>query len=414
MIWLNDLLSNPVALGFLAVITLVAALAHLCRFTTASVTKVPTILTMLGILGTFVGITAGLLNFDTANIQASMPYLISGIRTAFIASLAGVFWAITIKARNLLFPAASVESGSEGATVDDLLGQLAGVQQALVGGDDSTILSQLKLGRQDVNDRLDALKRSQQEFMAKMADMNSKALISALELVIRDFNVKITEQFGENFKQLNVAVGKLLEWQEKYRQQLTELVNQQAITSASMTTATERYSKVVDDAAKFADVANRFQTILGPMETYQASMQRTSTELAALINSASNSLPSVEQKIVALTERVASSARNHEAEVAKVASEISTAFRSAADSVRSALTSTIESASQQLNVKLEDSSRRLDEQIVKLDRALEKELTESLQGLGKQLAALSSKFVEDYTPLTSRLRTLVGIGASVS
>ena len=43
-----------------------------------------------------------------------------------------------------------------------------------------------------------------------MADGNSKALISALQDVIRDFNVKISEQFGDNFKQLNVAVGRLL------------------------------------------------------------------------------------------------------------------------------------------------------------------------------------------------------------
>jgi hypothetical protein len=376
--------------------------------------QVPTILTMLGILGTFAGVTAGLLNFDTSNIQGSMPFLISGIRTAFIASLAGVFWAITIKVRGGIFGVESVDGGREGATVDDLVGQLASVQQALVGSDDSTILSQLKLGRQDVNDRLDALKRSQLEFMAQMADMNSKALISALEQVIKDFNVKITEQFGDNFKQLNAAVGKLLEWQEKYRQQLAELVDQQSTTTASMTTATDRYAKVVDDAAKFADVANRFQTILGPMESYQASMQRTTAGLADLITSASNSLPSVEQKIVALTDRVASSARNHEAEVAKVASEISAAFRSATDTVRTTLTTTIESASLQLNAKLEDSSRMLDEQIVKLDRALEKELTESLQGLGKQLAALSTKFVDDYTPLTTQLRNLVRIGGNGS
>jgi len=41
-----------------------------------------------------------------------------------------------------------------------------------------------------------------------MAENNSKALIEALQEVIRDFNAKINEQFGENFKQLNEAVGK--------------------------------------------------------------------------------------------------------------------------------------------------------------------------------------------------------------
>ena len=64
---------------------------------------------------------------------------------------------------------------------------------------------------------MDGLRRSQAEFMAKMAENNSKALIQALQEVIRDFNTKISEQFGDNFNQLNSAVGQLLVWQERYR-----------------------------------------------------------------------------------------------------------------------------------------------------------------------------------------------------
>ena len=40
--------------------------------------------------------------------------------------------------------------------------------------------------------------------------------------VIREFNEKISEQFGDNFKQLNEAVGRLLEWQENYRTQIEQ------------------------------------------------------------------------------------------------------------------------------------------------------------------------------------------------
>jgi hypothetical protein len=44
---------------------------------------------------------------------------------------------------------------------------------------------------------------------------------------------------------------------------------------------------------------------------------------------------------------------------------------------------------------------------VALDKALEEELTKSIQSLGRQLAALSEKFVQDYTPLTVQLQRLV-------
>ena len=42
------------------------------------------------------------------------------------------------------------------------------------------------------------------DFAEKVAENNSKALVEALEEVIRDFNTKISEQFGDNFKQLKI------------------------------------------------------------------------------------------------------------------------------------------------------------------------------------------------------------------
>ena len=52
--------------------------------------------------------------------------------------------------------------------------------------------------RQDFNDRLDALKKAQDEALQKMSQMGSQALVEALRDVIRDFNARINEQFGEN------------------------------------------------------------------------------------------------------------------------------------------------------------------------------------------------------------------------
>ena len=45
-------------------------------------------------------------------------------------------------------------------------------------------------------------------------------LIKAIESVIRDFNTKIEEQFGENFKRFNSGLEKLLEWQSTYLNEL--------------------------------------------------------------------------------------------------------------------------------------------------------------------------------------------------
>jgi len=46
---------------------------------------------------------------------------------------------------------------------------------------------------------------------------NKQEMLSALELVVKDFNNNLTEQFGDNFKQLNESVKNMIIWQENYK-----------------------------------------------------------------------------------------------------------------------------------------------------------------------------------------------------
>ena len=52
--------------------------------------QIPSALSTLGVLGTFIGITIGLCNFDTTNLDESIPLLLSGLKTAFFTSIAGM------------------------------------------------------------------------------------------------------------------------------------------------------------------------------------------------------------------------------------------------------------------------------------------------------------------------------------
>ena len=54
----------------------------------------------LGVLGTFLGIAFGLFNFDATNVKESMPYLLNGLKTAFITSGVGIFFSIIISIFN--------------------------------------------------------------------------------------------------------------------------------------------------------------------------------------------------------------------------------------------------------------------------------------------------------------------------
>lgn len=52
--------------------------------------QIPSLLSTLGVLGTFFGITVGLVNFDTQDLDNSIPLLLAGLKTAFFTSLAGM------------------------------------------------------------------------------------------------------------------------------------------------------------------------------------------------------------------------------------------------------------------------------------------------------------------------------------
>src|SRR5262245_52604182 len=76
---------SPETLVFVVIIFVVTINFHL-KFDRTIAQKAPAFLTTLGILGTFIGIALGLLQFDPSAVQKSVPALINGIKTAFWAS----------------------------------------------------------------------------------------------------------------------------------------------------------------------------------------------------------------------------------------------------------------------------------------------------------------------------------------
>ena len=121
------------------------AIVHIFAYNERTVHDGPSIFTTGGIFFPFLGIAQGLYGFDPSKIDASVPLLLNGLKTAFIASVAGVGVALSIKLRYALFGLRRKSSSQkvEGATVDDLYSQLIAVQQSIAGTENSTLLTQL-------------------------------------------------------------------------------------------------------------------------------------------------------------------------------------------------------------------------------------------------------------------------------
>lgn len=391
------------------VLVLVSALSMHLVFSRRVAVVGPTLLTTLGIAFCFFGIALGLLNFDASNIKDSIPSLIDGIRTAFWVSVVGIFAAITIKLRVFFFgdPAISPGTNQSGHTISDLAQLLVQLNRSISGGEDSALISQTKLLRADNNDRLDQLQRSFRDFAQTMAEANSKALIQALSEVIRDFNNKLTEQFGENFKQLNSAVEKLVLWQEQNRTQMAALIDQETQTRKSMTEASLRYAELVNKSQVFVQAAQSLQDILNALAAQRTALETSLKALAELINKAGDGLPKVETKIVEMTRQIEAGVRANNDLLTATVKTMAQAVQASQTQLSQVLADGLTKANQQVNSHITQTSEKLTAQVTVLDAALERELTRSIETLGRQLAALSQKFVQDYTPLTESLRILV-------
>ena len=236
----------------IAIILLLAIGLHL-RWNRRAAAAGPALLTTVGIFFCFAGITWGLVDFTPYDLRDSVPHLLQGIRTSFWASVFGIGCALTIKLRLLFFgePPLATVGVPAGATIDDLVAQLRRLERSVAGTDDSALLGQVKLSRIESNEHLQALNRSIQRFADDVVEANLEALVQALTKVVRDFNSRLTDQFGQNFKDLNSAVAKLVIWQKQYEQQLNSLIEEEIRTRNNLAAAALSIGTFVDKASGF-------------------------------------------------------------------------------------------------------------------------------------------------------------------
>ena len=277
-----------------------------------SISELAGTVTTFGILGTFIGIFIGLITFEVNDIYGSIPQLLGGLKTAFLTSIAGMIAGILVKLKPELYRIQVVDDSSELSLVESMNKtlksidenqieiskreneQLRRIEKALCGEGETTLLTQIQKLRTLISDKQDDMIKEFREFTKTMAENNSKALIDALTQVMRDFNTKINEQFGENFKQLNQAVERILIWQENYKEQIELMLKQ---------------------LDKSVDIIEKAEKSITLMKTDFSSIAATSEDLKKLIllfsseietikgisESARNAFPIIEDNITKLT-----------------------------------------------------------------------------------------------------------------
>lgn len=406
-----DLLTtfSPLTLVVILIIVSLTIYFHGPVYSLRTVNVAPSILTSIGIFGTFLGVALGLMDFDSTDIEGSVPPLIEGLKTAFWSSIAGLLAAMTIKLRHVLNHVRNYETETKytGATVDDLATLLGDIRLILNNSGLADIGVRMESSTQGLERHLGKLEQVIGQYQQEMVDANSHALTSAISDLMNSFNDKITVQYGDNFRQLNEAVGLMVQWQDNYKGELAKLLEQQKANGDVLDKATDAYKTMVQHTQAFNDVSEKLGDVMSGLQQQSDALGAYLESLANLVSKASDGLPALEGRVMALTEELATGISESHRQMNHLLTQTADTIEQTVITVNQQLVDDMQKVNASQNDVVVRMLDRNEQQLVRMDSAMEKELTHALQTFGCQLTALSEKFVSDYLPLTEKLKKVV-------
>ncbi|NMC22727.1 MAG: hypothetical protein GYA32_03100 [Serratia sp.] len=277
----------------------------------------PTLMTALGILGTFVGVVIGLLHFDTTNIEHSIPVLLGGLKTAFITSIVGMVGALAFNILDRLLPSSKNNGIASPVTVTpDHIHEVLQSQHKLLeriafgfdGNDEVSLVGQLKLLRTDMSDISKSQRKYHEDFSDKlwvelthfgdlMAKGATEQIIEALRKVIVDFNNNLTEQFGENFKALDSSVKKLVEWQDAYKDQVDVMGEQYKQSVDSLMETKQSVAGIWEECKEIPLAMAELRDVLQVNHHQIGELSRHLEAFAILRDKAIEAVPAIQSKL---------------------------------------------------------------------------------------------------------------------
>lgn len=264
------------------VISFLTVLAFIGMFTSSN-SKIknfthhsPAILATVGIFFSFWGISIGLIALDLTDIQGSIPKLLDGLKVKFIASLMGIGASIVVRiAQN--FAPEDIETADSDTKILHLLSDIHQLLAKQETTNFDTLFLHIKnslieidenherrsqILNKSLNTNFNTLSQAFKNFADEVARNNTDGFIKALEEAMRKFNDNTTEQFGENFKELNNAVGAMLEWQKNYKSHVEQLTDHFTNTSHSVDHIQSAFDDIQRQAEKIVNTPVELNDVL--------------------------------------------------------------------------------------------------------------------------------------------------------
>ena len=252
--------------------------------------QVPGLLTGLGILGTFIGLSIGLEHFNTgttAQMTDSIEPLMNGIKVAFHTSIFGMVFSLTFNAiykRKLYEGESAVQEFSQAFkkfvlpdTENNGMNQLISLQ-----GEQLTAMDRMyervaeEIGN-IIDPHFERLEKTVSEFETIMVRNETEAVRQIVEIFINEMNTSL----GNSFYQLSESVKEQYQSQKETADLMTDLLKTTGSNTATLHTINHETEKLVTT-----------------LNSYTASIQTIQNELQRTLASLGNEDKSVHDLIM--------------------------------------------------------------------------------------------------------------------
>lgn len=200
----------------------------------------PTFISTLGVLGTFWGITIGLMAFDTKDLDKSIPGLLDGLKTAFLTSLAGMIGSMVLSA----FVSRKQDEKDGGISdINQAAGEITKAVKTMSDANTETMKSiQQQLNDQEADRK--AFYRTVGEVLSKISE-TQKGIISAIDSLV------VLQRSQENslsaIKEANSSMAVSID-------SLEEAATKQASSMNSVAKCSQEISEHIHHLAEILDV----------------------------------------------------------------------------------------------------------------------------------------------------------------
>ena len=453
----SQLFDNPIFFVFFALISIVAVASavfysKLPKEKAHVIEQIriigPSAVLSLAILGTFFGILIGLFGLENATFGSTIDKreitnLIDGLKIAFGTSVYGLIISLLMKVYFVAFRRGDVFI-DDTRTVDDLF----------------TVLSELK--------------DSIEKFTGDMGDKTVNALMQAIQKVMDEFNAKINDRLGEDFNALSDAVKDLNVWQDNYRHIVQVQTEELGKQTEGLKQAENSLNNIYQSMINMPELTNQLANIIETMDSQTQDLQSRLEAFAEMKDKATSAFPLIEEKLNNLTLEIDKAIKNVIEGMQKTTEGMDSAMKTVIDGMQKttegmseamqeekdkmfevfkglgdSLVQSSDNAQKSFNQQQEmlttmgenlkehitetsnslkevgtelkdtqlDSVKEMEATLLKqmddLKIRLQEVTTITIEQLGGKLASLSNKFVDDYTPLTIKLKELIEISKEI-